>query len=234
MVSAQQINDPLVLVVDDDSRLRRLLQKFLKENGFIVFAAADSQEADALISWFDFDLMVVDIMMPRENGIDFTKRLRAQGSDVPVLMLTAMGAADNRITGLEAGADDYLSKPFDPRELVLRLNGILRRVMSAPPEKQRVAIRFGKMSYDLDENELYENGEKVKLPASEAVLLRLLAERAGQGISREELAAKTGNETNLRTVDVQITRLRRKIEPDLSRPKYVQTVRGKGYSLIPD
>ena len=145
-----------------------------------------------------------------------------------------MGTPDSRISGLEAGADDYLSKPFDPRELVLRLNGILRRVMSAPPEKQKVGIKFGRMYYDLDENELYQNGEKVKLPAAESSLLRLLAERAGQGISREELALKTGNEKNLRTVDVQITRLRRKIEPDLSRPKYIQTVRGKGYSLIPD
>ena len=211
MTVLQQINAPLVLVTDDDSRLRRLLQKFLRENGFTVFTAADSSEADELMSW-----------------------LRRQGNRVPVLMLTAMGTPDSRISGLEAGADDYLSKPFDPRELVLRLNGILRRVMSAPPEKQKVGIKFGRMYYDLDENELYQNGEKVKLPAAESSLLRLLAERAGQGISREELALKTGNEKNLRTVDVQITRLRRKIEPDLSRPKYIQTVRGKGYSLIPD
>lgn len=234
MTVLQQINAPLVLVTDDDSRLRRLLQKFLTENGFTVFTAADSSEADELISWFDFDLMVVDIMMPREDGVSFTRRLRKQGNRVPVLMLTAMGTPDSRISGLEAGADDYLSKPFDPRELVLRLNGILRRVMSAPPEKQKVGIKFGRMYYDLDENELYQNGEKMKLPAAESSLLRLLAERAGQGISREELALKTGNEKNLRTVDVQITRLRRKIEPDLSRPKYIQTVRGKGYSLIPD
>ena len=234
MTVLQQINNPLVLVVDDDNRLRRLLQKFLRDNGFIVFTAEDSRNADDLLSWYDFDLLVVDIMMPHENGLDFTKRLRRQGNTVPVLMLTAMGAPDNRIMGLEAGADDYLSKPFDPRELVLRLNGILRRVMSAPPEKQRVAIKFGELSYDLDEKELYKGDEKIKLPVAEAALLQLLAERAGQGISREELAMKTGNETNLRTVDVQITRLRRKIEPDLSCPKYIQTVRGKGYSLIPD
>lgn len=234
MEISQSLNMPLVLVIDDDSRLRRLLQKFLSENGFSVFTAANSKEADELMSWYAFDLLVVDVMMPDENGFDYTKRIRRTGIDIPVLMLTAMGTPDNRITGLQAGADDYMPKPFDPRELVLRLNSILRRVMSAPPEKQRLIVKFGDMFYDLDEKELYKGDEKIRLPATEAALLQLLTERAGQGISREELAVKTGVETNPRSVDVQITRLRRKIEPDLRNPKYIQTVRGKGYSLIPD
>ena len=234
MSAPQTLTMPLVLVVDDDSRLRRLLQKFLGENGFSVFTAANSKEADELMSWYAFDLLVVDIMMPDENGLDFTKRLRRSGITVPVLMLTAMGSPDNRITGLEAGADDYMPKPFDPRELVLRLNSILRRVMSEPPEKQRVTVTFGVMTYDLDSNELFKNGEPVRLPAAEAALLQLLAERAGQSISRDELAEKTGVGSNPRTVDVQITRLRRKLEPDLRFPKYIRTVRGKGYSLVPD
>lgn len=228
------LNSPLILVVDDDNRLRRLLQKFLTESGFRVFSAADSKEADAMMDWYAFDLLVVDVMMPNETGIDFTKRLRAAGKTVPVLMLTAMGETDDRITGLESGADDYLAKPFEPRELLLRLNSILRRVMSKPPEKQKAQVKFGEHHYDLDEHALFRGTERVRLPFAEAALLQLLAERAGQDISREELAQKTGNETNLRTIDVQITRLRRKIEPDVRTPRYVQTIRGKGYSLIPD
>ena len=230
----RSLNTPLILVVDDDNRLRRLLQKYLSENGFRVFAAADTKEADEMMSWYVFDLLVVDVMMPNESGIDFTKRLRRSGQMVPVLILTAMGEADDRITGLESGADDYLPKPFEPRELLLRINSILRRVMSKPPEKQKAEIKFGIHRYDLDEHVLYQGDERIRLPVAEAALLELLAERAGQDISREELAQKTGNETNLRTIDVQITRLRRKIEPDAGTPRYIQTIRGKGYSLIPD
>ena len=173
-------------------------------------------------------------MMPNETGIEFTKRLRSKGEMVPVLFLTAMGEADDRISGLESGADDYLPKPFEPRELLLRINSILRRVMSKPPEKQKAEIKFGAHRYDLDEHVLYRGEERIRLPAAEAALLELLADRAGQDISREELAQKTGNETNLRTIDVQITRLRRKIEPDAGSPRYIQTIRGKGYSLISD
>lgn len=228
------LNSPLILVVDDDNRLRRLLQKFLTESGFRVFSAANAKEADTMMDWYAFDLLVVDVMMPEETGIDFTKRLRTNGKTVPVLMLTAMGETDDRITGLESGADDYLAKPFEPRELLLRLNSILRRVMSKPPEKQKAQVKFGEHYYDLDEHALFRGTERIRLPFAEAALLQLLAERAGQDISREELAQKTGNETNLRTIDVQITRLRRKIEPDVRTPRYIQTIRGKGYSLIPD
>lgn len=228
------LNTPLILVTDDDSRLRRLLNKYLSENGFRVFSAADTKEADALMKWFVFDLVIADVMMPVETGVEFTRRLRERGETVPVLMLTAMGETNDRISGLEAGADDYLPKPFEPRELLLRINNILRRVMSKPPEKQKAEVRFGIHHYDLDEKALYRGSERIRLPLAESALLQVLAERAGQDISREELAQKTGNETNLRTVDVQITRLRRKIEPDVRQPKYIQTIRGKGYSLIPD
>ncbi len=230
----RSLNTPLILVIDDDTRLRKLLQKYLSENGFRVFSAANTAEADEMMSWYVFDLLVVDVMMPGESGIDFTKRLRADGQPVPVLILTAMGEADDRISGLESGADDYLPKPFEPRELLLRINSILRRVMSKPPEKQKAEIKFGIHRYDLDEHVLYRGEERLRLPAAEAALLQLLAERAGQEISRDDLARQTGNETNLRTIDVQITRLRRKIEPDASAPRYIQTIRGKGYSLIPD
>lgn len=234
MNTETSLNTPLILVVDDDTRLRRLLQKYLTENGFRVFSAADTKEADSLMGWFVFDLIVADVMMPVESGVEFTRRLRERGENVPVLMLTAMGETNDRINGLEAGADDYLPKPFEPRELLLRINGILRRVMSKPPEKQKAEVRFGIHHYDLDEKTLYRGSEKIRLPLAESALLQVLAERAGQDISREELAQKTGNETNLRTIDVQITRLRRKIEPDVRRPKYIQTIRGKGYSLTPD
>lgn len=230
----RSLNTPLILVVDDDNRLRKLLQKYLTENGFRVFAAANTKEADDMMSWYAFDLLVVDVMMPDESGIEFTKRLRGNAQNVPILILTAMGEADDRITGLESGADDYLSKPFEPRELLLRINGILRRVMSKPPEKQKAEIRMGTHRYDLDEHVLYCGGERIRLPFAEAALLQLLADRAGQEISRDDLARQTGNETNLRTIDVQITRLRRKIEPDAGAPRYIQTVRGKGYCLIPD
>ena len=224
----RSLNTPLILVIDDDTRLRKLLQKYLSENGFRVFSAANTAEADEMMSWYVFDLLVVDVMMPGESGIDFTKRLRADGQPVPVLILTAMGEADDRISGLESGADDYLPKPFEPRELLLRINSILRRVMSKPPEKQKAEIKFGIHRYDLDEHVLYRGEERLRLPAAEAALLQLLAERAGQEISRDDLARQTGNETNLRTIDVQITRLRRKIEPDASAPRYIQTIRGKG------
>lgn len=228
------LNNPLILVVDDDNRLRKLLQKFLTDSGYRVFTAADTAQADEMRGWYQFDLMVVDVMMPRETGLEFTARLRKAGENVPVLMLTAMGETDDRINGLEAGADDYLSKPFEPRELLLRINSILRRVMSKPPEKQKAEVKFGAFRYNLDDHALYRGSERVRLPLSEDALLSLLAQKAGQDISREELAQKTGNETNLRTIDVQITRLRRRIEPDASQPRYIQTVRGKGYSLIPD
>lgn len=234
MKTEQSLNTPLILVVDDDDRLRKLLQKFLTDNGFRVFSAADTTEADKMLSWYVFDLLVVDVMMPKETGIEFTDRLRKASNTVPILMLTAMGESNDRISGLESGADDYLPKPFEPRELLLRINNILRRVMSKPPEKQKAEIRFGIHHYDLDEKMLYRGSEKIRLPLAESALLQLLAERAGQDISREELAQKTGNETNLRTIDVQITRLRRKIEPDARQPRYIQTIRGKGYSLIPD
>ncbi len=164
----RSLNTPLILVVDDDTRLRKLLQKFLSENGFRVFSAANTTEADEMMSWYVFDILVVDVMMPGESGVEFTKRLRNAGQNVPVLILTAMGETDDRITGLESGADDYLCKPFEPRELLLRINGILRRVMSKPPEKQKAEVKFGSHRYDLDEHVLYRGSQWVLLPLAEA------------------------------------------------------------------
>lgn len=232
--SGIDLNSPPVLIVDDDNRLRRLLRKFLTENGFRVFSAADSRQADELRKWFVFDLMVVDVMMPGESGIDYVRRLRAANDSVPVLMLTAMGETENRIDGLEAGADDYLPKPFDPRELLLRIRSVLRRTDSKPPERQKTEVAIGPFRYDLDACALYRESEKLRLPPAEETLIRLLAKRAGQTVSREELAQSAGCEASLRTVDVQITRLRRRLEDDPAKPRYIQTVRGIGYSLIPD
>lgn len=233
-LAKNDLNSPPVLIVDDDNRLRRLLQKFLTENGFRVFSAADSREADALRSWFVFDLLVVDVMMPGESGIDYVRRLRAAKDPVPVLMLTAMGETENRIDGLEAGADDYLPKPFDPRELLLRINSVLRRTASNPPERQKTELSMGAFRYDLDSRALYRESERLRLTPAEETLIHLLAKRAGQTVPREEIAQETGCEASLRTVDVQITRLRRRLEDDPAKPRYVQTVRGIGYSLIPD
>ena len=223
-----------MLVVDDDNRLRALLQKFLTENGFRVFSAADAREADALRKWFVFDLMVVDVMMPGESGIDYVKRLRNEKDSVPVLMLTAMGETENRINGLEAGADDYLPKPFDPRELLLRIHSVLRRTAGTPSEKQSTELSIGPFRYDLENRALFRGSERLRLPPAEDTLIGLLAKRAGQTVSREEIAQEAGCEASLRTVDVQITRLRRRLEDDPAKPRYVQTVRGIGYSLIPD
>lgn len=232
--SGYDLNSPPILVVDDDNRLRRLLQKFLTENGFRVFSAANTREADALKSWFVFDLMIVDVMMPGESGIDYVRRLRAANDSVPVLMLTAMGETENKIDGLEAGADDYLPKPFDPRELLLRIRSVLRRTASKPPEHRKTEVSIGPFRYVLDERALYRGSERLRLTPAEETLIHLLAKRAGQTVSREEIAQEAGCEASLRTVDVQITRLRRRLEDDPAKPRYVQTVRGIGYSLIPD
>ncbi len=221
-----------ILVVDDDDRLRKLLFKYLKDNHFDVSVAQDAAQAREQMKRFIFDLLIVDVMMPVETGVAFTQSLRAQNNTTPVLMLTAMGAIDDRISGLESGADDYLTKPFDPKELLLRIQSILRRSELKSPQKKGV-LKFGEVEYRLDRGELFQNGELVVLTSVEAVLLRFLAQKAGQEVSREELGELTHND-NLRTIDVQITRLRRKLENDAKAPRYLQTVRGKGYILLPD
>jgi two-component system phosphate regulon response regulator OmpR len=180
-----------------------------------------------------FDLIVLDVMMPGEDGMQLTRSLRADGNRVPVLLLTARGEVDDRIRGLEAGADDYLSKPFEPRELLLRLASILRRTPRDEPAPVR-ELRLGAFVWDMERSELRQGGQPVHLTQAERDLLAVLAEVAGQGVGRDELALRTGNSANPRTVDVQVTRLRKKIEDDPRLPRYLQTVRGIGYMLRPD
>jgi two-component system phosphate regulon response regulator OmpR len=222
---------PHVLVVDDDKRLRDLLRKYLSDNGFMVSTAADAADARGKLASFGFDLLIVDIMMPGEDGLTFTASLR-RDSQVPILLLTARGESDDRIAGLEAGADDYLAKPFEPRELVLRMNSILRRVpRSAEPPPE---IRLGRWLYDAEREALRDGDEIVRLTAAEASLLTVLAANPGLILTREDLSERSRVSCNVRTVDVQVTRLRRKIEPDPRLPRYLVTVRGEGYVLRPD
>ena len=224
---------PHILVVDDDTRLRELLRRFLAAQGFLVTAAGDAAEARSKLTSMTFDLIVLDVMMPGETGLEFTSRLR-RSSDVPILMLTAMGEPEDRIGGLERGADDYLSKPFEPRELVARIRSILRRVPQEPPLAPPSMVRFGRYTFDLDRQVLSANGRPVRLTQAEAMLLKALALGGGTPLTREELLRRTNLAPNSRTIDVQVTRLRRKIEPEPRFPRYLQTVRGKGYALLTD
>jgi two-component system phosphate regulon response regulator OmpR len=222
---------PHILVVDDDTRLRELLRRYLSEQDFLVTTAGDAAEARAKLAAIAFDLVVLDLMMPGENGLDLAAALR-KTSNMPILMLTAMSEPDDRIKGLERGADDYLTKPFDPRELVLRINNILRRVPR--PSAAPAAVRLGDLAFDLDRGELSRDGQPLRLTSLEAALLKTLAECPGVVLGREELAGLAGAGGGERNVDVQVTRLRRKIEPDPRNPRYLQTVRGRGYVLKPD
>lgn len=219
-------------MVDDDTRLRDLLQRYLSDQGFRVTTAVDAADARAKLAALAFDLLVLDIMMPGETGLELTETLRRE-SAVPILLLTAMNETENRITGFECGADDYLPKPFEPRELVLRINAILRRV--PPPAAQpRTTVTFGDFCFDLEREELTKSGAFVRLTTAEASLLKALARRAGEPISRDDLGEESMVSGNARTIDVQVTRLRRKIEADPKFPRYLQTVRGTGYVLMPD
>jgi two-component system phosphate regulon response regulator OmpR len=224
---------PHVLVVDDDSRICALLSKYLRDQGFVVATAGDSFEADEILKRAEFDALIVDVMMPRRSGVDFVKTLRAgtgRLSGIPVLLLTALGETENRISGLEAGADDYLAKPFEPKELLLRLKAILRRGMT-PTSRTLSSFSLGRWMYDPDLKEISSAEETVRLTAVESTLLENLAKRAGQILSREELARLCGVDGNDRTIDVQVTRLRRKIGDDSKTPRYLQTIRGQGYLL---
>jgi two-component system phosphate regulon response regulator OmpR len=229
-------SEPHILVVDDDARLRELLRKYLSDNGFMVSTATDAADARAKLAGLAFDLIVLDVMMPGESGLDLTAALKAEG-DVPILLLTAMGESEDRIAGLERGADDYLPKPVEPRELVLRITNVLRRTPAAdadpPPQPQ--PVRLGRFAFDPEREELTEaEGAPVRLTTAEQRLLATLARRAGEVLSREELSDLGGIGGNARTVDVQVTRLRRKIEADPRSPRYLHTVRGEGYVLRPD
>lgn len=224
---------PHILVVDDDERLRDLLSQFLTESGFFVTTAKDAAAAREVVGALAYDLIVCDVMMPGEDGMSFTRALKAGADNTPVLLLTALAETESRISGLEAGAEDYLPKPFEPRELVLRINAILRRVSAAAPQKSG-PLRFGRWNLDMERGELSDGAERVPLTSVEHTLLKALASRKGEVISREDLAALCNMSANERTIDVQITRLRKKMEADPAVPKYVQTVRGKGYVLWSD
>ncbi len=225
------LESPHILVVDDDGRLRKLLARYLSEHGYLVATAEDAADARLKLASFAFDLIVLDLMMPGESGLALAGDLRKR-SGVPILMLTAMGEPEDRIKGLEQGADDYMVKPFEPRELLLRIGNILRRVPQSdalPPQ-----VRMGEMVFDLGREELSCGDRPVKLTSVETALLAALARRPGVAMSREELIELTGAVGGDRAVDVQVTRLRRKIESDPREPRYLQTVRGRGYVLKPD
>jgi two-component system phosphate regulon response regulator OmpR len=220
-----------VLMVDDDDRIRRLVQRYLVGQGFRVSATADARAARAVLGGLKFDVLVLDIMMPGEDGLSLLTALREQGLEVPVLMLSARGATADRIEGLRAGADDYLSKPFEPEELVLRLKALLKRTRG---EQASQTLRFAGLSFDPGKGELRQaDGRHVRLTGSEVQLLRALAGNPGEPVSREALAQLGGVGAD-RSVDVAITRLRRKIEPDPAEPVVLQTVRGVGYRLVTD
>ncbi|HEY2070185.1 MAG TPA: response regulator [Rhizomicrobium sp.] len=220
-----------LLVIDDDERLRALLQRYLTANGFRVSAAADASEARTLMKSMAFDLLIVDVMMPGESGLEFTRSTRTN-SQVPILMLTARGDAEHRIEGLEHGADDYLPKPFEPRELVLRVSALLRRA-APPPQSPHREVKMGEAVFDPERGELRRKGKPVRLTTSESALLKLFAVNAGRQFSRADLCTRLGVSLE-RSIDVQVTRLRRKIEEDPKLPLYIQTVRGVGYVLVPD
>jgi two-component system, OmpR family, phosphate regulon response regulator OmpR len=225
------LQDPHLLVVDDDERLRALLQRYLTTNGFRVSVAADAADARALMKSMAFDMLILDVMMPGESGFDLASSVRASSS-VPILMLTARGEAEDRIEGLERGADDYLGKPFEPRELVLRIGALLRRAVP-PASTAHGEVHMGDCVYDSERGQLRRKGKPVRLTSSENALLQLFAANAGRSFSRADLCTRLGVALE-RSIDVQVTRLRRKIEEDPKLPLYLQTVRGVGYVLVPD
>ncbi len=221
---------PHILVVDDDRRIRDLIKDFLATHGFRVSTASDAAQAREQLAGLSFDLLVLDVMMPGESGLELAKSIREEG-DVPILILSALADPEHRIDGFESGGDDYLVKPFEPRELVLRINSILKR--STPPAQVPEEIKLADLVFHVERGELRKGSETIRLTTREQELLRLFAVRPGEPISRSELS-QNGADESARAVDVQINRLRRKIEPDPSAPTYLQTVRGAGYILYTD
>jgi two-component system phosphate regulon response regulator OmpR len=227
------LNKTHILLVDDDERLRDLLRRFLVENGFFVSTARDANHARQLMQAFIFDLMILDIMMPQEDGLSLTKFIRNSSmrlKNTPILLLTARGELEDRIEGLSHGADDYLPKPFDPRELLLRLQAILRRSQN----HESTILVLGDVRFDEQLNRLERGGIPIALTTVESSLLKIFSRHRGKTLTREDLVCEYEGELNSRTIDVQITRLRKKIEVDPKIPRYLQTVRGKGYILIPN
>ena len=229
--------DAHLLIVDDDERIRTLLQKFLMRHGFLVTAARDAAHARRILSGLEFDMLILDVMMPGEDGLSLTRALR-ETMTTPIMLLTAKGETDNRIEGLEAGADDYLPKPFEPKELLLRINAILRRIPEATPQDAAPKVlNLGPIRYDMERGEMWQGEDLVRLTATEIQLMKIFTAKPGEALSRATLVEELGRDRGQaqeRAVDVQITRLRRKIEADPKQPRYLQTVRGAGYMLAPD
>ena len=230
--------EPHLLVVDDDERIRSLLQQFLVQDGYLISTAENAEQARILLSGIEFDLIILDVMMPGQDGISFAGELRNLGNNTPILLLTARGETEDRIKGLEAGADDYLSKPFEPKELLLRINAILRRMPDLKEDKMMPkTLDFGNLKYDVARNELWDGEKQVRLTTTESQLMKIFTSALGEPISRADLVTSLGRDVSLaqdRAIDVQITRLRRKIEVNPSQPRYLQTVRGAGYMLLFD
>lgn len=230
-------DDAHLLIVDDDARIRSLLQKFLMRAGFLVTTARDAAHARRVLAGLEFDLIVLDVMMSGEDGVALCRDLR-RTITTPVMLLTARGETMDRITGLEAGADDYLVKPFEPKELLLRINAILRRVPAAEPVViLPKVLHMGPVRYDIERGEMWHGDSLVRLTATESQLMRIFSGRPGEPVTRTKLVeelSRSGGQTQERAVDVQITRLRRKIETDPKQPRFLQTVRGEGYMLAPE
>lgn len=218
-----------ILVVDDDRRIRELLATYLKTNGFMVTAVSNAGEARSALHGLTFDVVILDIMMPGENGLSLATSLRAQGNNVPILMLSARSDSSDRILGLTTGSDDYLGKPFEPEELLLRLRNLLRR--SQTPNQKFSTVKFGEFSFEMESGNLTRGSEPLHLTGREKDILRLLALALGQPVARSVLQPE-GAADDARAIDVQVTRLRQKIEADPANPKYLQTVRGQGYCLF--
>ena len=230
--------NPHLLIVDDDERIRSLLQQFLIQSNYLVSTAENAKQAITLLSAIEFDLIILDVMMPGQDGISFTAKLRNLKNNTPILLLTARGDIEDRIKGLEAGADDYLPKPFEPKELLLRINAILRRMADLKEEQiMPKTLNFGNLKYDVARNELWEGEDQIRLTTTESQLMKIFTSALGEPISRANLVTSLGKAVSLaqdRAIDVQITRLRRKIEVNPSKPRYLQTVRGAGYMLLFD
>ncbi len=228
---------PHLLIVDDDERIRGLLQKFLVRHGFLVSVARDAAHARRVLAGLEFDLIVMDVMMPGEDGVEMTRSLRGTLS-TPILLLTARGETSDKIAGLEAGADDYLVKPFEPKELLLRINAILRRMPEPEPENTAPKVlNMGPIRFDIERSELMQGNEMIRLTATEVQLMRIFIDSLREPVSRARLVEELGRDKGQaqeRAVDVQITRLRRKLEIDPKQPRFLQTVRGEGYMLVPD
>ena len=230
--------DPHLLVVDDDERIRSLLQQFLVQSDYLVSTAEDAEQARTLLSAIEFDLIILDVMMPGQDGISFSSELRNLQNNTPILLLTARGETEDRIKGLEAGADDYLPKPFEPKELLLRINAILRRMPDLKEDQMMPkTLSLGHLKYDVARNELWEGENQIRLTTTESQLMKIFVSALGEPISRVDLVRSLGRDVSTaqdRAIDVQITRLRRKIEVNPGQPRYLQTVRGAGYMLLFD